>query len=149
MLLLAVATKEVVLGKPALGGPWSLVDTEGKPCSNKDFEGEWLLLYFGFTYCPDICPNELVKMGEVISMCEDENCMVRPVFVSLDPSRDTIGQIKSYLKGQHCALALLYAYPQSPLNLPRRFSPTIYWADRDTRAGSSCMQGISCILQQS
>jgi protein SCO1/2 len=113
-----------VLGKPALGGPFALVDSDGKPCTSKDFEGEWLLLYFGFTYCPDICPNELVKMGEVVSMlgirtivarasawhhilicvmllvAEDQKCMVRPVFISLDPSRDTVGQVKSYLKGR-------------------------------------------------
>jgi protein SCO1/2 len=53
-------------GKPMLGGPWSLVDASGRPVTSGDFEGRYVLLYFGFTFCPDICPNELVKMSRVV-----------------------------------------------------------------------------------
>ncbi len=54
-------------GAPLLGGPWSMVDGDGRPVTSGSFPpGTYSLLYFGFTFCPDICPNELVKMSKVV-----------------------------------------------------------------------------------
>jgi len=49
-----------------VGGPWKLVDTRGRAFSNEDLRGDFALLYFGFTYCPDICPDELTKLAEAV-----------------------------------------------------------------------------------
>ena len=59
------------MGKAALGGPFSLIDHNGERKTNRDFLGQWLLLYFGFTFCPDICPDELNKMAAVINKIGD------------------------------------------------------------------------------
>ena len=58
-------TKSV--GKPDLGGPFQLTDHNGKECSDKDYVGKWLMVYFGFTFCPDICPDELDKLTAVLN----------------------------------------------------------------------------------
>ncbi len=61
-----IATKQTTVGKPSLGGPWTLVRTDGTPVTDGSYRGKFQLLYFGFTRCPDICPSELVKVGSVL-----------------------------------------------------------------------------------
>ncbi|XP_060109358.1 protein SCO1 homolog, mitochondrial [Heteronotia binoei] len=88
------------LGKPLLGGPFSLIDHEGQPKTDHDYLGQWLLMYFGFTHCPDICPEELEKMilavDEIDSISSLPN--VTPLFISIDPERDTKEAIARYVK---------------------------------------------------
>jgi protein SCO1/2 len=61
-----VASAITTTGKPALGGPWVLIDSDGIPKTDASYKGEFALYYFGFTFCPDICPSELVKVGKII-----------------------------------------------------------------------------------
>ena len=94
-----VASDVTSVGKAALGGvPWVLVDEDGHLRTDSDFKGKWSLLYFGFTYCPDICPSELVKIGKVVKGLEEEHkAELLPIFISVDPNRDTVGQIRCSL----------------------------------------------------
>jgi len=66
LILDIAATKQVVIGKADLGGDWVLIDHHGDKRSNLDFTGQWVLLYFGFTFCPDICPEQMEKLVETV-----------------------------------------------------------------------------------
>lgn len=84
-------------GKPRIGGPFSLIDHDGRRVSQDDFKGKYLLIYFGFTRCPDICPEELDKMALVLKDVNAESDLVKPVFITCDPARDTPQDLKKYL----------------------------------------------------
>ena len=71
------------------------IDYDGNPRTEKDFLGHWMLVYFGFTHCPDICPEEMEKVAELTTLFEKEAWWGRaeklvPVFITLDPERDTV-----------------------------------------------------------
>ncbi|KAI0440775.1 SCO1/SenC-domain-containing protein [Xylaria telfairii] len=96
----AEATKGV--GKPKVGGDFKLVDHEGRPFSSADLKGRYSLVYFGFTHCPDICPEELDKMAQMFDLVEAQKPgAVAPVFITCDPARDDPKVLKSYLAEFH------------------------------------------------
>ncbi|XP_001199433.1 protein SCO1 homolog, mitochondrial [Strongylocentrotus purpuratus] len=94
------AERNKAVGKAAIGGPFDLIDTSGKRKTNKDYLGQWVLLYFGFTHCPDICPDELEKMILAVNKVNSSpNCdKVVPVFISIDPERDDVETMAAYVK---------------------------------------------------
>jgi protein SCO1 len=71
------------------GGPFTLVDHKGHPRGDSDFRGSWLLIQFGYTYCPDQCPLGLSTMAEAMDALGAEAARVQPLFVTIDPGRDT------------------------------------------------------------
>ncbi|XP_037332597.2 protein SCO1 homolog, mitochondrial [Pungitius pungitius] len=88
------------VGRPALGGPFSLVDHNNKPATSEDFLGQWVLIYFGFTHCPDICPDEIEKMIEVVDEIEKVKSLpnLTPILITIDPDRDTTEAMAAYVK---------------------------------------------------
>ncbi|PCH41683.1 h-sco1 [Wolfiporia cocos MD-104 SS10] len=90
------------IGRPHVGGPFVLTTHENKPFTEQDLLGKWSLIYFGFTNCPDICPEELDKMSAAVSELEKEyGAIMQPIFVSVDPARDTPSQIARYVDEFH------------------------------------------------
>ena len=80
---------------------WSLITHEGKKFCKADSIGKYLLIYFGFTFCPDVCPVEMTKMAEIADILESRGIgrdVVQPVFVSVDHRRDTPEMIGNYIK---------------------------------------------------
>ncbi|KAJ2786603.1 Cu-binding protein [Coemansia interrupta] len=96
--------KQEVFGRPAIGGPFELTDHHGKPFSNQDLRGKFALIYFGFCHCPDICPDEMDKIGDALAIL-DRNPLTRdvitPVFITCDPQRDSPEAISEYLPQFH------------------------------------------------
>jgi len=120
-------------GKPAIGGPWSLVDLNGNLVTEENFKGKWLLLYFGFARCPDICPSEMVKVGKVMDILEVKYPKLRPhivpIFVSVDPARDSLKALKEYAKDFHPSYIFLTGSPQQVEQMAKKYRVYVSKAD--------------------
>ena len=84
-------------GASAIGGPFSLVDQDGRTVTDKDLRGRPFLVFFGFTHCPDVCPTALFEISEVLGKLGPDAGKVSALFVTVDPERDTPAQMKDYL----------------------------------------------------
>jgi|ERR1041385_5630473 protein SCO1/2 len=84
-------------GGSAIGGPFSLIDQDGKPISDQDMRGEPLLVFFGYTHCPDVCPTTLFEISEVLRVLGPDAGRVRALYITVDPERDTSAVMKDYL----------------------------------------------------
>ncbi|XP_070785239.1 protein SCO2 homolog, mitochondrial [Enoplosus armatus] len=102
--------KQVALGQ----GNFSLLDHRGQRKTKTDFLGSWVLLYFGFTHCPDICPDELDKLSAVVSALDGDASLppVQPVFITVDPERDDVPALARYVKDFHPRLIGLTGTPE-------------------------------------
>jgi cytochrome oxidase Cu insertion factor (SCO1/SenC/PrrC family) len=98
---------ELMSGNAPVGGPFTLEDQYGKRKSLVDFRGSVVLLYFGYVYCPDICPTDLLAIAELIRTLGSHGDAVQPVFVTLDPQRDTAEVLRSYASAFHPRLIAL------------------------------------------
>ncbi|XP_068120698.1 protein SCO1 homolog, mitochondrial [Hyperolius riggenbachi] len=88
------------VGKALLGGPFSLIDHNGLPKTDQHFLGQWVLLYFGFTHCPDVCPEEIEKLIEVVDKIDamEDIPKLTPLFITIDPERDNTEAVGKYIK---------------------------------------------------
>jgi protein SCO1/2 len=84
-------------GPSAIGGPFKLIDQDGKTVTDKDMLGKPLLIFFGYTHCPDICPTTLFELSEVLHAMGKDAERVHALFVTVDPERDTAAAMKDYL----------------------------------------------------
>jgi protein SCO1/2 len=85
-------------GKALVGGPFALTDATGKRVTDKDYRGRYMLVFFGFTSCPDICPAGLQLISAALENIGSKADRVVPVFVSVDPERDTPEKLAGYVK---------------------------------------------------
>lgn len=81
----------------AVGGPFHLIDQNGKPISDADMKGQPFLVFFGFTHCPDVCPTTLFDVSEVFRALGPDAKNIRALFITVDPERDTPSVLKNYL----------------------------------------------------
>jgi cytochrome oxidase Cu insertion factor (SCO1/SenC/PrrC family) len=85
------------VGTPQVGGPFTMVDHTGQAVSEKTYLGKPMLMFFGFTYCPDVCPTELQVIAAALEQLGPKAADIQPIFVSIDPARDTPAVMKDYV----------------------------------------------------
>ena len=84
-------------GASAIGGPFNLIDQNGKPVTDQDMKGRPYLVFFGYTHCPDVCPTTLFELSEVLRALGTDADKTGALFISIDPERDTPAAMKDYL----------------------------------------------------
>ena len=91
----------VMWNREPIGGPFTLTDQTGKPRNDVDFRGKLMLVYFGFTFCSDVCPTDLQQMGIAVDKLGVAGEAVQPIFVTVDPERDTPEHLLEYMPFFH------------------------------------------------
>jgi protein SCO1 len=98
IVLLVTDRPSISAMQPAvIGGPFRLLDQDGKTVTDEDFKGRPFLVFFGFTHCPDVCPTTLFEVSEVLRQLGAQADKVSAVFITVDPERDTPAVMKDYL----------------------------------------------------
>ncbi len=82
---------------PAIGGPFQLIDQDGRPVSDRDLVGKPTVVFFGFTFCPEICPTTLARIAEWMKALGPDADRINVVFITIDPDRDKPAELKRYL----------------------------------------------------
>lgn len=140
-LLLAACAPDPVeapLKGAAIGGPFSLTSQDGQMVSDMTFAGRYRIIYFGFSHCPDICPTDLLQISQALARFEKKDperaAKVQPIFITVDPERDTAPVLKQYVGAFHPRLIGLTGTPAQIADVAKKFG--IYYA-REERPGSA------------
>ncbi|HEV2746783.1 MAG TPA: SCO family protein [Allosphingosinicella sp.] len=130
-----------------MGGAFTLTDQDGRRVSDRDFAGRYRLIYFGFTYCPDVCPVDLQLLSQGLRRFEEGHparaAKVQPIFITVDSERDTPAVMKRYVAAFHPRLIGLTGSAKEIENVAKRFA--IYYNKEDKAAASDYLVNHSRI----
>ncbi|GAA0730623.1 hypothetical protein GCM10009075_00880 [Sphingomonas trueperi] len=117
---------EPPLAGARIGGPFTLTDQNGKTVTDADFAGKYRIVYFGYTYCPDVCPTDLTKIGAALRVLDKQAPRtaqkIVPLFITVDPERDTPAQLKQYVANFHPRLVGLTGSPQAIAQVAKAYA---------------------------
>ena len=121
-----------------LGGPFTLTDQNGASLDSRSLDGKYRIVYFGYTYCPDVCPVDLQHIGAALRRIEQEEPAraqrIQPVFITTDPERDTPPVLKEFVAAFHPRLIGLTGTPEQIATVSKAFG---VWAMKKQQAGVS------------
>src|SRR5262245_36847329 len=123
----------VMWNREPIGGPFALTDQHGRRRTDADFRGRLMLVYFGFTYCPDICPTDLQAMSLAIDRLGAAGEAVQPLFITVDPERDTPEHLADYVTMFHPRLIALTGDAAAIRDAARAYR--VYYAKAPTAGG--------------
>lgn len=104
--------EKVSIGTPNIGGPFTLTDGDGRAVTDQTYRGKWLLVYFGYTYCPDACPTGLNNIAGALKLMGADADSIQPLFITVDPARDTAAAMKAYVAAFDPRIAGLTGTPE-------------------------------------
>lgn len=93
--------------KVQIGGPFELVDQHGAVRQDSDFRGRYMLVYFGYNWCPDVCPTSLLNITLALEKLDGIAPPIQPIYITVDPERDTVEEMKAYAEHFHPSLVAL------------------------------------------
>jgi protein SCO1/2 len=118
-------TAEPPLAGAKIGGPFTLTNQDGERTSEEQFKGQYRIIYFGYSYCPDVCPVDLANIMLGLKQAEQENpalaAKVQPLFISVDPERDTPAVLKQYVSAFHPRLIGLTGSPEEIAAVAKKY----------------------------
>ncbi|MGQ0740701.1 MAG: SCO family protein [Alphaproteobacteria bacterium] len=120
-------------GEAQVGGPFSLVDQNGARRTEADFRGKYMLVFFGFTHCPDVCPTTLAVISDALDRLGAAGRNIIPIFITVDPERDTPEAMKSYLESFGPRFVGLTGSQEEIANVARAYR--VYYAKRPFEGG--------------
>jgi len=127
----------------AIGGPFRLIDQNGKTVTDADLKGKWSLIYFGYTHCPDACPTTLNEIAIALDDLGPKRDAVRPVFITVDPERDTPEVLKSYVTSFDAPILALTGTPEAVAQAAKDYR--VYYAKHPEPGGDYSMDHSSVI----
>src|SRR6202048_318666 len=127
----------------AIGGQFQLVDQNGKMVTDADLKGKWSLIYFGYTHCPDACPTALNDISIALSELGPKRAAVRPVFITVDPERDTPEVLKDYVASFDAPILALTGSPEEIARAAKAYR--VYYAKHAEPGGDYSMDHSSVI----
>ena len=116
-----------------IGGSFTLTDQDGRTVTDADYRGKYLLVYFGYTYCPDVCPTELGAMARAVDLLGVQGEKVQPLLISVDPERDTVAHLKEYVPLFHPRLVGLTGTPEQVKAVAKAYR--VYYAKAPLKDG--------------
>jgi protein SCO1/2 len=116
-----------------IGGPFTLEDGNGKPVTDRDFRGQYTLVYFGYTFCPDVCPTTLNAVADAMDKLGPAAKNLRPLFITVDPRRDTPAVVKQYAAAFGPSITGLTGTPAQIAQVAKEYR--VYYAEHKTGPG--------------
>jgi protein SCO1/2 len=116
-----------------IGGPFTLEDGSGKPVTDRDFRGKYMLVYFGYTFCPDVCPTTLNAVADAMDKLGPAAAHIQPVFITVDPKRDTPAVVKQYAAAFGPNIEGLTGTPEQIAKAAKEYR--VYYAEHRTGPG--------------
>jgi cytochrome oxidase Cu insertion factor (SCO1/SenC/PrrC family) len=122
-------------GTALVGGPFALTDQTGKRVTDKDYLGHYTLVFFGYTFCPDVCPTELQVMSAALDKLGAKADAIQPLFITIDPERDTVDVMKQYVANFYPRLVGLTGSPQDIAGAAKAYR--VYYAKVPGKSGAT------------